>query len=70
MRKIIHWVMSITAALVIAVVAIALLAVLGYCIYQLVTEGTFIAVTGVVMGIAYLVGPYIEEHGWAWNPKD
>lgn len=69
MRKIIHWIISIVSAAVIAVVAIGCVIGLGYALYLMFTEATIVVCLVVVMAIVCWVGSYLEKHGFAWNPK-
>lgn len=67
--KIIHWIISIAAAVFLTVVAIGAIAGIGYALYLMVTEATIIIVIAAIMAVVYWAGSYLEKHGFAWNPK-
>lgn len=68
--KIIHWIISIVAAVFLGMAATAILATIAYLLYLLVVEARAVAVFVLIAVIAYWIGSYIENHGWAWNPID
>ena len=70
MKKLFHWAISVLAATAIATMIFGLLLLIGYMLYLCATEATILFGALIIVGIAYRIGSYIENHGWAWNPHE